>query len=102
MWYQPGDVLAVRVHGIISHEGIVTEDGRLISNSRRLGSVQEESIRSFALDDLWLTGVWSHGNGVLLGLRGATRREEKIRMFLRRYLGSSIRFPPHGLMDHQS
>lgn len=49
MWYQPGDVLAVRVHGIISHEGIVTEDGRLISNSRRLGSVQEESIRTFGM-----------------------------------------------------
>lgn len=49
MWYQPGDVLAVRVKGIISHEGIVTETGRVISNSRRLGSVQEESIRTFGM-----------------------------------------------------
>ena len=48
MWYYPGDVLAVRVHGVISHEGIVTETGRVISNSRRRGGVFEESVRDFS------------------------------------------------------
>ena len=48
MWYQPGDVVCVRVNGFIQHEGIMTETGRVISNSRRLGCVCEESTRAFA------------------------------------------------------
>lgn len=48
MWYYPGDVLVVRVRGVIHHEGIVTETGRVISNSRRRGGVFEESLRTFA------------------------------------------------------
>lgn len=48
MWYQPGDVVRVRVNGFIEHEGILTETGRVISNSRRRGRVVEESSREFA------------------------------------------------------
>lgn len=48
MWYQPGDVVRVRVNGFIEHEGILTETGRVISNSRRSGAVIEESTRDFA------------------------------------------------------
>lgn len=47
MWYKPGDVVSVRVNGI-RHEGIITETGRIISNSRRRGGVYEESARTFA------------------------------------------------------
>lgn len=48
MWYQPGDVLRVRVSGFVEHEGIITETGRVISNSRRRGGVYEESVRDFS------------------------------------------------------
>ena len=48
MWYHPGDVVRVRVNGVILHEGIMTEHGRVISNSRRRGGVFEESTRDFA------------------------------------------------------
>jgi len=48
MWYQPGDVVSVRTRSGIRHEGIMTETGRVISNSRRRGGVYEESFRSFA------------------------------------------------------
>jgi len=47
MWYSPGDIVSVRV-GTIRHEGIMTEHGRVISNSRKNGGVFEESTRSFA------------------------------------------------------
>lgn len=48
MWYQAGDIIRVRVHGVIFHEGIITEHGRVISNSRRRGGVFEESLRVFS------------------------------------------------------
>ena len=48
MWYSPGDVVRVRVAGVIQHEGIMTEHGRVISNSRRRGGVFEESTRDFS------------------------------------------------------
>ena len=48
MWYREGDVVSVRVNGVIKHVGIMTEDGRVISNSRRRGGVYEESFRAFA------------------------------------------------------
>lgn len=48
MWYHAGDVVCVRVNGFIEHEGIMTETGRVISNSRRRGRVVEESSRDFA------------------------------------------------------
>ncbi len=47
MWYRPGDIVSVRVKGGILHEGIMTETGRVISNSRRRGGVYEESVRTF-------------------------------------------------------
>lgn len=47
MWYSPGDVVTVRVGGV-RHEGIMTEHGRVICNSRRLGGVTEKSARDFA------------------------------------------------------
>lgn len=47
MWYSPGDIVSVRV-GAVRHEGIMTEHGRVISNSRRSGGVFEESMRIFA------------------------------------------------------
>lgn len=48
MWYNPGDIVRVRVNGFIEHEGIVTEAGRIISNSRRRGRVVEETPSEFA------------------------------------------------------
>jgi cell wall-associated NlpC family hydrolase len=48
MWYRPGDVVRVTVKGGILHEGIMTEHGRVISNSRRRGGVFEESTRDFS------------------------------------------------------
>lgn len=45
---RPGDILRVTVYGGILHEGIVTEQGTVISNSRRNGGVVEESVRDFA------------------------------------------------------
>ena len=48
MWYNPGDVVRVTVNGFVQHEGIMTEHGRVISNSRRRGGVFEESTRDFA------------------------------------------------------
>ena len=45
---RPGDVLCVTVYGGVLHEGIVTETGTVISNSRRNGGVVEEGIRDFA------------------------------------------------------
>ena len=48
MWYSAGDVISVRVSALIVHEGIMTEHGRVISNSRRRGGVYEESVRAFA------------------------------------------------------
>ena len=47
MWYSPGDIVSVRV-GTIRHEGIMTEHGRVICNSRRYGGVTEKSVRDFA------------------------------------------------------
>lgn len=47
MWYSPGDIVSVRV-GTVRHEGIMTEHGRVICNSRRYGGVTEKSIRDFA------------------------------------------------------
>ncbi len=48
MWFSPGDIVSVRVGGI-RHEGIMTEHGRVICNSRRYGGVTEKSVRDFAL-----------------------------------------------------
>ena len=48
MWYSPGDIVSVRV-GAVRHEGIMTEHGRVICNSRRYGGVTEKSVRDFAL-----------------------------------------------------
>lgn len=45
---RPGDVLCVTVYGGVRHEGIVTDTGTVISNSRRNGGVAEESVRDFA------------------------------------------------------
>jgi len=45
---RPGDVLRVTVYGGVHHEGIVTDTGTVISNSRRYGCVTEENVRSFA------------------------------------------------------
>jgi len=48
IWYSAGDIVQVTVYGVIAHEGIVTEHGRVISNSRRRGGVYEESLRDFS------------------------------------------------------
>jgi len=48
MWYSSGDVVSVRAGGV-RHEGIMTEHGRVICNSRRYGGVTEKSVRDFAL-----------------------------------------------------
>lgn len=46
--HQVGDVLRVTVYGWVLHEGILTAEGTVISNSRRNGYVVEESVRAFA------------------------------------------------------
>jgi len=48
MWYRAGDIVQVTVYGVIRHEGIITEHGRVISNSRRRGGVFEESLKTFS------------------------------------------------------
>ncbi|MGJ8564413.1 MAG: hypothetical protein ACSHXY_12785 [Alphaproteobacteria bacterium] len=48
MWFDAGDIVRVRVNGFIEHEGIMTETGRIISNSRRRGRVVEETASEFA------------------------------------------------------
>ncbi len=46
--YQLGDVLRVTVYGFVVHEGIYTDAGTVISNSRRNGYVVEESLHEFS------------------------------------------------------
>lgn len=46
--YQLGDVLRVTVYGFVVHEGIYTDEGTIISNSRRNGRVVEESVHQFS------------------------------------------------------
>ena len=46
--HQPGDVLRVRVYGGVLHEGIYTDDGTVISSSRKRGGVFEETLQDFA------------------------------------------------------
>ncbi len=46
--YQLGDVLRVTVYGVVVHEGIYTDEGTVISNSRRNGRVIEESVHAFS------------------------------------------------------
>lgn len=46
--HQAGDVLRVTVYGWVIHEGILTGEGTVVSNSRRNGYVVEETVREFA------------------------------------------------------
>ncbi len=48
MAYQLGDVLRVTVYGFVIHEGIYTDEGTVISNSRRNGYVVEETLGQFS------------------------------------------------------
>ena len=48
MSYSIGDVLRVTVYGVVVHEGIYTDAGTVISNSRRNGLVIEESVAAFS------------------------------------------------------
>ncbi len=48
MSYSIGDVLRVTVYGVVVHEGIYTDVGTVISNSRRNGLVIEESVAAFS------------------------------------------------------
>ncbi len=48
MSYSIGDVLRVTVYGFVVHEGIYTDEGTVISNSRRNGRVIEESLAAFS------------------------------------------------------
>lgn len=45
---QPGDTIAVRFGGVLSHYGIVTQRRTVISNSRKGGGVTEQSLSEFA------------------------------------------------------
>ncbi len=46
--FEPGDMVAVRFGVVLSHYGVVTHRGTVISNSRRNGGVVEQSLADFA------------------------------------------------------
>lgn len=46
--YEPGDVVSVRFGAVLSHYGVVTSRGTIISNSRLHGGVVEQSLEDFA------------------------------------------------------
>ncbi len=46
--FQPGDMVAIRFGMVLSHYGIVTQRGTVISNSRKNGGVVEQSLARFA------------------------------------------------------
>lgn len=50
MTFEPGDIVAIRVLGIISHLGIVTPWGTVISASLFHGGVVEQPFMEFAND----------------------------------------------------
>ena len=42
--YRPGAVVSVRFGGVLRHYGVVTFDGRVVSNNGRYGGVVSQSI----------------------------------------------------------
>ena len=46
--YDPGDVVSIRFGVVLSHYGVVTARGTVISNSRAHGGVIEQSLKEFA------------------------------------------------------
>lgn len=44
---QPGDVISIPFGGVLSHYGVVTARGTVISNSRKGGGVVEQSLADF-------------------------------------------------------
>ncbi len=46
--FQPGDMVAVRFAVALSHYGVITQRGTVISNSRKNGGVVEQSFEDFA------------------------------------------------------
>lgn len=46
--YEPGDTIAIRFGPGLSHYGVVTHRGTVISNSRKHGGVVEQSLSAFA------------------------------------------------------
>lgn len=45
---QTGDVVSAKAYGFIDHFGIISENGTVISNSKRHGSVVEQSLNKFS------------------------------------------------------
>lgn len=46
--FRPGDVVSVPFGGFLSHYGIVTSRGTVLSNSRKNGGVVEQSLADFS------------------------------------------------------
>lgn len=46
--YEPGDVVSIPFGGVLSHYGVVTARGTVISNSRLHGGVIEQSLEEFS------------------------------------------------------
>ena len=46
--YEPGDVISIRFGLVLSHYGVVTSRGTVISNSRAHGGVIEQSLKAFS------------------------------------------------------
>ena len=46
--YESGDIVSVRFGGVLRHYGLVTMNGRVLSNSRKGGGVIEQSLEEFA------------------------------------------------------
>ena len=46
--FEPGDIVSVRFAGVLRHYGVITLNGRVLSNSRKHGGVVEQSLDAFA------------------------------------------------------
>lgn len=74
---RPGDVVSVPFGGVLSHYGVVTSRGTVISNSRKNGGVVEQAFAEF-----------ENGKPVRLHRRDSALNPRQVEMRARRALGS--------------
>lgn len=75
--YRPGDVVSVPFGGVLSHYGVVTSRGTVISNSRKNGGVVEQDFAEF-----------ENGKSVRLHRRDSSLSPRQVEMRARRALGA--------------
>lgn len=74
---RPGDVVSVPFGGVLSHYGVVTSRGTIISNSRKNGGVVEQSFADF-----------EDRKSIRLHRRDNTLNSRQVEMRARRALGA--------------